>query len=123
MTSFLAWTVMGLVIGFLGSKVVNRHGEGLIFDVLSGIAGAFVGGYLFVLYWAHGVTSLNLYSLLLAVVGSVVFLVVYRGSAELCRRILQPVKSNWRNRDGLCQPAGDFDASRKSREKLIDART
>jgi len=121
--SFLAWTVMGMVIGFLGSKVVNRHGEGLIFDVLSGIAGAFVGGYLFVLYWAHGETRLNLYSLVVAVVGSVIFLVVYRGSAELFGRMLQPVKNNWRDRDVLCQPAGDFDASRKSREKLVDART
>jgi uncharacterized membrane protein YeaQ/YmgE (transglycosylase-associated protein family) len=121
--SCLAWTVMGMVIGFLGSKLVNRHGEGLLFDVMSGIAGALVGGYLFVLYWAHGVTRPNVYTLLAAVVGSVVFLVVYRGSAELFRRMLQPVKNNWRNRDVLCQPARDFDASRKSREKLVDART
>jgi uncharacterized membrane protein YeaQ/YmgE (transglycosylase-associated protein family) len=121
--SCLAWTVMGMVIGFLGSKLVNRHGEGLLFDVMSGIAGALVGGYLFVLYWAHGVTRPNVYTLLAAVVGSVVFLVVYRGSAELFRRMLQPVKNNWRNRDVLCQPARDFDASRKSREKLVDVRT
>ena len=117
--SFLAWTVMGMVIGFLGSKLVNRHGEGLIFDVLSGIAGAVVSGHLFVLHWSHG--AVNVYSFLVAVVGSVVFLVVYRGSAELCGRMLQPVKCNWRNRDGLRQCARDFDGARKSREKFIDA--
>lgn len=75
--SFLAWIVLGLVAGFIGSKLVNHRGEGLIRDVLLGVVGAFVGGYLFSLFGASGVTGLNLYSLLVAVVGAVVFLVVY----------------------------------------------
>jgi uncharacterized membrane protein YeaQ/YmgE (transglycosylase-associated protein family) len=75
--SFISWIVLGLVAGFIGSKLVNKTGEGLIRDVLLGVVGAIIGGYLFNLFGASGVTGLNLYSLLVAVVGSVVFLVVY----------------------------------------------
>ena len=75
--SFVAWIVLGLVAGFIGSKLVNHTGEGLIRDVLLGVVGAIVGGYLFNLFGASGVTGLNLYSVLVAVVGSVVFLIVY----------------------------------------------
>jgi uncharacterized membrane protein YeaQ/YmgE (transglycosylase-associated protein family) len=75
--SFVAWIVLGLVAGFIGSKLVNRTGEGLVRDVLLGVVGAIIGGYLFNLFGASGVTGLNLYSLLVAVVGAVVFLIVY----------------------------------------------
>ena len=75
--SFVAWIVLGLVAGFIGSKLVNKTGEGLIRDVLLGVVGAFVGGYLFNLFGAPGVTGLNLYSVLVAVVGAVVFLIAY----------------------------------------------
>ena len=75
--SFFAWIVLGLLAGFIGSKLVNRRGEGLILDILLGIVGAIVGGWLFNTFGAAGVTGLNLYSLLVAVVGAVVVLVVY----------------------------------------------
>jgi uncharacterized membrane protein YeaQ/YmgE (transglycosylase-associated protein family) len=75
--SFLAWIVLGLVAGFIGSKLVNRTGEGLIRDVLLGIVGAIIGGYMFNLFGAPGVTGLNLYSVLVAVIGAVAFLIVY----------------------------------------------
>jgi uncharacterized membrane protein YeaQ/YmgE (transglycosylase-associated protein family) len=75
--SLVAWIVLGLVAGFIGSKLVNHSGEGLIRDVLLGVVGAMIGGYLFNLFGASGVTGLNLYSLLVAVVGAVVFLIVY----------------------------------------------
>jgi uncharacterized membrane protein YeaQ/YmgE (transglycosylase-associated protein family) len=75
--SFISWIVLGLVAGFIGSKLVNKTGEGLIRDVLLGVVGAIIGGYLFNLFGASGVTGLNLYSVLVAVVGAVVFLVVY----------------------------------------------
>jgi len=75
--SFLAWIVLGLIAGFLGSKLVNKSGEGLILDILLGIIGAVVGGWLFARFGAAGVTGLNLYSILVAVVGSVLVLVVY----------------------------------------------
>ena len=75
--SFLAWIVLGLLAGFIGSKIVNKQGEGLFLDILLGIVGAIAGGWLFNTFGASGVTGLNLYSLLVAVVGAVVLLVVY----------------------------------------------
>jgi uncharacterized membrane protein YeaQ/YmgE (transglycosylase-associated protein family) len=75
--SFISWIVLGLVAGFIGSKLVNKSGEGLIRDVLLGVVGAIIGGYLFNLFGASGVTGLNLYSVVVAVVGAVVFLVTY----------------------------------------------
>jgi uncharacterized membrane protein YeaQ/YmgE (transglycosylase-associated protein family) len=75
--SFLAWIVLGLLAGFIGSKIVNKQGEGLVLDILLGIVGAIAGGWLFNTFGAAGVTGLNLYSLMVAVIGSVVLLVVY----------------------------------------------
>ena len=75
--SFLAWIILGLIAGFIGSKLVNKRGEGLILDIVLGVVGAIVGGWLFNTFGASGVTGLNLYSLLVAVVGAVVVLVVY----------------------------------------------
>jgi uncharacterized membrane protein YeaQ/YmgE (transglycosylase-associated protein family) len=75
--SLLAWIVLGIVAGFIGSKLVNKTGEGLIRDLVLGVVGAIVGGWLFALVGQAGVTGLNLYSLLVAVVGSVVVLFVY----------------------------------------------
>jgi uncharacterized membrane protein YeaQ/YmgE (transglycosylase-associated protein family) len=82
--SFLAWIVLGLIAGFIGSKLVNKRGEGLILDIILGVVGAIAGGWLFNMFGASGVTGLNLYSLLVAVVGAVVVLLVYhavRGAA------------------------------------------
>lgn len=75
--SIIAWIVLGLIAGFIGSKLVNRTGEGLVLDIILGIVGAIVGGFLFNALGASGVSGLNLYSLLVAVVGSVVFLLLY----------------------------------------------
>jgi uncharacterized membrane protein YeaQ/YmgE (transglycosylase-associated protein family) len=75
--SILAWIVLGLISGFIGSKLVNKTGEGIVLDIVLGIVGAIVGGYLFSVFGAHGVTGLNLYSMVVAVIGSVVVLVVY----------------------------------------------
>jgi uncharacterized membrane protein YeaQ/YmgE (transglycosylase-associated protein family) len=75
--SFLAWIVLGLVAGFIGSKIVNKRGEGLILDIVLGIIGAFVGGWLFTTFGASGVTGLNLYSLLVAVIGAIAVLVLF----------------------------------------------
>ena len=75
--SFLAWIVLGLVSGYIASKLVNRRGEGIVLDILLGVVGALIGGWLFHLFGAAGVTGLNLYSMFVAVTGSVVFLVAY----------------------------------------------
>ncbi|HUA19431.1 MAG TPA: GlsB/YeaQ/YmgE family stress response membrane protein [Bryobacteraceae bacterium] len=75
--SFIAWIVLGLVAGFIGSKLVNKRGEGFLLDIVLGVVGAVVGGWLFNRFGASGVTGLNLYSLFVAVVGAVVVLLLY----------------------------------------------
>ncbi len=75
--SFIAWIILGLIAGFIASKIVNKTGEGLLRDILLGIVGAVVGGWLFRTFGMTGVTGLNIYSLLVAVVGAIVFLVLY----------------------------------------------
>jgi uncharacterized membrane protein YeaQ/YmgE (transglycosylase-associated protein family) len=75
--SFVAWIVLGLVVGFIGSKFLNKTGRGLVRDVLLGIVGAIVGGFLSNLLGKPGVTGLDFYSLFVAVVGAVVFMIVY----------------------------------------------
>jgi uncharacterized membrane protein YeaQ/YmgE (transglycosylase-associated protein family) len=75
--SLIAWIVLGLIAGFIGSKLVNKSGEGMILDILLGVVGAVVGGWLFRTFGMPGVTGLNIYSILVAVVGAAVFLIVY----------------------------------------------
>jgi uncharacterized membrane protein YeaQ/YmgE (transglycosylase-associated protein family) len=73
----IAWIVLGLIAGFIASKIVNKSGSGLLIDILLGIVGAVVGGWLFNQFGAAGVTGFNIYSMLVAVVGAVVILVIY----------------------------------------------
>ena len=75
--SFIAWIILGLIAGFVGSKLVNRQGEGLFMDIILGVVGAMLGGWLFTRFGAQCVTGLNLYSIFVAVIGAVVFLVAY----------------------------------------------
>ncbi len=75
--SIFAWIILGILAGFIGSKIVNKRGEGLVLDLVLGIVGAIAGGWLFNTFGASGVTGLNLYSLMVAVVGAIVVLVVY----------------------------------------------
>ena len=79
--SILAWIVLGLLAGFIASKVVNRSGGSLVLDLLLGVVGAFVGGFLFTRFGAAGVTGLNIYSILVATLGAVVVLVIYHALA------------------------------------------
>ncbi len=79
--SILAWIILGLIAGFIGSKLVNKSGQGLILDIVLGIVGALVGGFIFNAFGAVGVTGLNIYSLIVAVIGAVVVLVIYHAVA------------------------------------------
>src|SRR5437588_9150749 len=75
--SFVAWIVIGLVIGFIGSKILNKTGRGLGRDCLIGIVGAFISGFLANLLGKPGGPGLDIYSLVVAAVGAVVFMIVY----------------------------------------------
>jgi uncharacterized membrane protein YeaQ/YmgE (transglycosylase-associated protein family) len=94
--SFVAWIVIGLVTGFIGSKILNKTGRGLVRDCLLGIVGAVVSGFLTNLRGKFGEPGLDLYSLLVAAVGSAVFMIVYqalfRRRRFLSMRVKQPTQ-------------------------------
>jgi uncharacterized membrane protein YeaQ/YmgE (transglycosylase-associated protein family) len=75
--SIIGWIVLGLIAGFIASKIVNKTGEGFVLDVVLGIVGAIVGGFLFTEFGATGVTGFNFYSMFVAIVGAIIVLVIY----------------------------------------------
>ena len=75
--SILGWIILGLIAGFVGSEIVNRQGQGFWLDIALGIIGALVGGFLFSLFGSEGVTGLNIWSMIVAIAGSVVVLLIY----------------------------------------------
>ena len=72
-----SWIIVALIAGFVGNKIVNKSGEGFLRDTLLGILGALVGGFLFQHLGYAGVSGVNLYSILVAVVGAVIVLIIY----------------------------------------------
>ena len=75
--SIIGWIILGLIAGFIASKIVNKEGEGFLLDIVLGVIGAVVGGWLFGFFGATGVTGFNLYSMFVAIIGAIVVLVVY----------------------------------------------
>lgn len=75
--SVIGWIILGVIAGFIGSKIVNKSGEGFLLDMVLGIVGAVVGGFLFSLVGATGVTGFNIWSLIVAVIGAIVVLWLY----------------------------------------------
>lgn len=75
--SVIGWIILGLIAGFIASKIVNRSGEGIFIDIIVEIVGGVVGGWLFSFFGAEGVTGFNIYSMIVAVIGAIVVLVVY----------------------------------------------
>jgi len=75
--SVLAWILLGLIAGFIASKIVNKTGEGAVVDTLLGIAGAILGGVLFRIFGGSGVSGVNLHSMIVAVIGAILVLFMY----------------------------------------------
>ncbi len=76
--SIIAWIVLGLIAGFIASKISSGSGQGIVLDIVLGIVGAFVGGFLFSVVGAAPVTGFNIYSMIVAIIGAVVVLWLYR---------------------------------------------
>jgi uncharacterized membrane protein YeaQ/YmgE (transglycosylase-associated protein family) len=85
--SIIAWIVLGLIAGFIAAKIVNKQGAGFFLDIVLGIVGALVGGFIFSAPGASGVTGFNLYSLVVAIIGAIVVLVIYH--ALVGRRVTE----------------------------------
>jgi uncharacterized membrane protein YeaQ/YmgE (transglycosylase-associated protein family) len=79
--SIIAWIVLGLIAGFIASKLVSGSGQGLLMDIVLGIVGAVVGGYLFTALGATVITGFNIYSMFVAIVGAAVLLWLYHAIA------------------------------------------
>ncbi|GAN80132.1 GlsB/YeaQ/YmgE family stress response membrane protein [Acidocella aminolytica] len=79
--SIIGWIILGLVAGWVASNIVDNGGKGPLLDIILGIVGALVGGWIFAALGAVAVTGFNLWSLFVAVVGAVVVLVVYHAIA------------------------------------------
>ena len=75
--SIIGWLILGLIAGFIASKIYAGSGQGVVMDIVLGVVGAFVGGILFNAVGGAGVTGFNLYSMVVAVVGAVVVLWIY----------------------------------------------
>jgi uncharacterized membrane protein YeaQ/YmgE (transglycosylase-associated protein family) len=106
----IIWIVLGIVLGLIASKIISTTGEGTVVDILLGIVGAVIGGWLFDLFDGRGLTGFNLqsvYSVGTAVIGAIIALALYH--AFLRSRML------WSRRAGF--PA------RTSPEELADAFT
>ena len=71
------WIIVGLIAGFIASKIINRSGEGILLDIALGMAGSLIGGWLFHAFGLPGITGLNLYSVLVAAVGAILVLLAY----------------------------------------------
>ena len=83
--SILGWIVLGLIAGFIASKIIESRGQGFFLNILLGVIGGMVGGWLFEHFGGSGITGFNLWSMFVAVIGAIVVLVVY----HLIRRVAQ----------------------------------
>jgi uncharacterized membrane protein YeaQ/YmgE (transglycosylase-associated protein family) len=74
---WIAWIILGLIAGFIASKLVNRTGSGILLDIVIGIIGAVVGGYIGNALGVGGINGLTLWSIVLSVLGAVIVLWLY----------------------------------------------
>ena len=75
--SIIGWIIFGVIAGFIASKIVNKQGEGFIMDLVLGVVGAVVGGFLSTRLGFGGVDGFNISSMFIAVIGAIIVLVIY----------------------------------------------
>ena len=75
--SIIGWLILGLIAGFVASKIVNAQSQGVLLDIVLGIVGALIGGFIFDALGGVGITGFNVWSLLVAIIGSIIVLVLY----------------------------------------------
>ena len=82
----ISWIVIGLIAGILGKLIMpGRDPGGFLLTIIIGMAGALIGGFLVRLLGGAGITGFNVWSILVAILGAVILLAIYRlfaGSRE-----------------------------------------
>src|SRR5256885_12866197 len=73
----ISWIVLGGFAGWIASMIINKTGEGLLRDIVLGIVGGVIGGWIFAAAGSTGVTGFNMWSLFVAVIGAIVVLLIY----------------------------------------------
>jgi len=73
----LGWIILGGIAGWLGSMLMEEE-RGCLMNVLVGVIGAVLGGFLFSFIGGTGITGFNIWSFIVAIIGSVIFLAVLR---------------------------------------------
>lgn len=81
--NILIWIIFGAIVGWIASKIMDTDAEqGIIANIVVGIIGAFIGGFVMQSLGGSGVTGFNLGSLLVALLGSVILLGIYKVIAK-----------------------------------------
>jgi uncharacterized membrane protein YeaQ/YmgE (transglycosylase-associated protein family) len=77
--NFLIWIIFGAIVGWVASLIMKTdENQGALANIIVGIIGAVLGGWLFNLFGASGVTGFNIYSFLVALLGAVVLIAIYK---------------------------------------------
>jgi uncharacterized membrane protein YeaQ/YmgE (transglycosylase-associated protein family) len=80
--SIIGWIILGLIAGWIASKIVGGQGQGFFLDIALGIVGALVGGFLYSsILGGEGITGVNIGSIIVAIIGAVIVLWVYHAVA------------------------------------------
>ncbi len=73
----ILWIIFGALVGWIASSIM-RTNDGLLMNIVIGIVGAVIGGWLMSFFGQNGITGFNLYSFLVALVGAVVLIMIVR---------------------------------------------
>lgn len=77
--NILAWIIFGAIAGWISSIIMRTNGEqGAFMNIFIGIVGAVIGGFIMNLLGGSGVTGFNLYSLIVAIIGSILLIATVR---------------------------------------------
>lgn len=75
----IGWIILGGIAGWLASIIMKTNKEqGLLGNIVVGIIGGLIGGFVFNLIGGEGVNGFNIYSLIVAVIGAIILLAIYK---------------------------------------------
>ena len=85
--SIIAWIVLGLLAGWIASMIMGSGGYGVVGDIIVGIIGALIGGFITGPLFGIDVSGFNVTSLIVAVVGAIILIAIYRAVAGTRRTV------------------------------------